>query len=136
MLQLRRKKGKAVATYIKCERLAATEDSYKEAAKEKALIVNKTAAGVVTGYVTEEQYDAIQSYIDPSNVTPMFDFGYGMGDRMYGSGDYTYETRGVMNNLTDTLLEGNEAVDSWAALRDAWTGVITEEVERFNSLSE
>ena len=41
-----------------------------------------------------------------------------------------------MNNLTDTLLEGNEAVDSWAALRDAWTGVITEEVERFNSLSE
>ena len=66
----------------------------------------------------------------------MFDFGYGMGDRMYGSGDYTYETRGVMNNLTDTLLEGNEAVDSWAALRDAWTGVITEEVERFNSLSE
>ena len=136
MLVKNSKKGKAVATYIKCERLAATEDSYKEAAKEKALIVNKTAAGVVTGYVTEEQYDAIQSYIDPSNVTPMFDFGYGMGDRMYGSGDYTYETRGVMNNLTDTLLEGNEAVDSWAALRDAWTGVITEEVERFNSLSE
>ena len=37
-----------------------------------------------------------------------------------------------MNNLTTALLEGNEAVDSWASLRDAWTGVITEEIEKFN----
>ena len=134
MLVKNSKKGEAVATYLKCERLAATDDSYKEAAKEKALIVNKTAAGIVTSYVTEEQYDALQTYLDPDNVTPMFDFGYGMGDRMYGSGEYTYETRGVMDNLTDALLEGNEAVDSWASLRDAWTGVISEEVDRFNSL--
>ena len=134
MLVKNSKKGEAVATYLKCERLAATDDSYKDAAKEKALIVNKTAAGIVTSYVTEEQYDALQTYLDPDNVTPMFDFGYGMGDRMYGSGEYTYETRGVMDNLTDALLEGNEAVDSWASLRDAWTGVISEEVDRFNSL--
>lgn len=126
-------KGEAVATYLKCERLAATDDSYKEAAKEKALIVNKTAAGVVKSYITEEQYDALQEYKDPSVVVPMFDFGYGMGDRMYGSGEYTYETRGVMDNLTTALLEGNENVDSWATLRDAWTGVISEEVDKFNS---
>lgn len=126
-------KGEAVATYIKCERLASTQEDYKEIAKEKALVVEKTAAGVTKSYVTEEQYDALQSYLDPENVTPVFDFGYGMGERMYGSGEYTYETRGVMNNLEQALLEGNSAVDSWAALRDAWTGVITEEVEKFNS---
>jgi multiple sugar transport system substrate-binding protein len=55
-----------------------------------------------------------------------------MGERMYGDGEYTYETRGVMNNLTQALLEGETAVDSWATLRDSWTGVIDEEVKRFN----
>ncbi|HBB19714.1 MAG TPA: hypothetical protein DCZ62_04655 [Ruminococcus sp.] len=127
------KKGEAVATYIKCERLAATDEEYRDVAKQKALVVEKTAAGVVKSYVTEEQYDAIQSYLDPSNTTPMFDFGYGMGERMYGDGEYTYETRGVMNNLTTALLEGNEAVDSWAALRDSWTGVIDTEIAKFNN---
>ena len=83
--------------------------------------------------MTEEQYDAIQSYLDPENITPMFDFGYGMGDEMYGSGEYTYETRGVMDNLEKALLEGGEQVDSWATLRDAWTGVVTEKVNEFNA---
>lgn len=125
-------KGEAVATYIKCERLAATNEDYKEIAKQKALVVETTASGVKKSFVTEEQYDALQSFLDPNNTTPVFDFGYGMGERMYGDGEYTYETRGVMNNLEQALLEGNSAVDSWASLRDAWTGVITEEVEKFN----
>lgn len=126
-------KGDAVATYIKCERLAATNDEYKEIAKQKALVVEETASGVKKSYVTEEQYDALQEFLDTNNTTPVFDFGYGMGDRMYGSGEYTYETRGVMDNLEQALLEGNANVDSWATLRDAWTGVITEEVDKFNS---
>lgn len=125
-------KGEAVATYIKCERLAATNEDYKETAKQKALVIEKNAAGTVRSFVTEEQYDALQSFLDTDNTTPVFDFGYGMGERMYGSGEYTYETRGVMNNLEQALLEGNEAVDSWATLRDAWTGVIQEEVDKFN----
>ena len=53
---------------------------------------------------------------------------------MNGDGDYTYETRGVMNNLTQALLEGDSHVDSWATLRDSWTGVIDEEVKRFNEM--
>lgn len=125
-------KGEAVATYIKCERLAATNEEYQEIAKQKALVVEKSAAGVVKSFVTEEQYDAIQEYLDTDNTTPVFDFGYGMGERMYGDGEYTYETRGVMNNLESTLLEGTDVVDSWASLRDAWTGVIQEEVDKFN----
>lgn len=121
-------KGEAVAAYIKCERLASVHEEYKALAKKEALAVPKTAA-----FVTEEQYDALQSFLDTSKVTPVFDFGYGMGERMYGDGDYTYETRGVMNNLTTAFLEGNEAVDSWAELRDAWTSVIDEEADIFNN---
>lgn len=130
MLVKNSKKGEAVAAYIRCERLAATQDEYQDIAKQKALIEQKTASGIVTSFITEEQYDALVTYRDPSVIVPMFDFGYGMGSRMYGDGEYTYETRGVMNNLTEALLNGE--VDSWAALRDAWTGVINEEIAVYN----
>ena len=124
-------KGDAVAAYIKCERLAAMIDDYQDAAKEKAIIPQKTAAGKLKSYVTEEQYDALQDYKDPSKITPVFDFGYGMGSRMYADGEYTYETRGVMNNLTSALLNGDK--DSWAVLRDEWASVIDEVVDDYNN---
>lgn len=124
-------KGDAVAAYIKCERLAAMIDEYKDAAKEKAIIPEYNAQGKLKSYVTEEQYDALQEYKDPTNITPVFDFGYGMGSRMYGDGDYTYETRGVMNNLTSALLNGDK--DSWAVLRDEWSAVIDEVIDSYNS---
>lgn len=124
--------GEAVANYIKCERLAAVEDTYIEAAKAKALIEDRTAGGVLKSKITEEQYDALQTYKDPSVISPIFDFGYGMGDAMYGDGQYTYETRGVMNNLTSTLLEGSTSVDSWAKMRDSLTGIIDKEIQKFN----
>ena len=124
-------KGDAVAAYIKCERLAAMIDEYKDAAKEKAIIPEVNAQGKLKSYVTEEQYDALQDYKDPKNITPIFDFGYGMGSRMYGDGEYTYETRGVMNNLTSALLNGDK--DSWAVLRDEWSSVIDEVIDGYNN---
>ena len=74
-------KGAAVAAYIKCERLASMIDEYKDAAKEKAIIPEVNAQGKLKSYVTEEQYDALQDYKDPKNITPVFDFGYGMGSK-------------------------------------------------------
>ena len=124
-------KGDAVAAYIKCERLAAMIDEYKDAAKEKAIIPEVNAQGKLKSYVTEEQYDALQDYKNPKNITPVFDFGYGMGSRMYGDGEYTYETRGVMNNLTSALLNGDK--DSWAVLRDEWSSVIDEVIDGYNN---
>lgn len=124
--------AEAVANYIKCERLAAVEDTYLKAAKEKALIEDRTAGGVLKSKITEEQYDALQTYKDTSVISPIFDFGYGMGDAMYGDGKYTYETRGVMNNLTSALLEGSSSVDSWAKMRDSLTGIIDKEIQKFN----
>lgn len=132
MLVKNSQKGKAVATYIKCERLAATEPKYLEAAKKQALVKDETATGQLRSFVTEEQYDAIQSFKDPSVITPVFDFGYGMGESMHGTGLYTYDTRGVMDNLEMALLEDNEGIDSWKALRDALSGKIDAEIEKFN----
>lgn len=122
-------KGKAVGTYILCERLAETTPEYQAAAKEKGLIVEKSASGVTLGYKTEEQYDAILSYKD--DATCVFDFGYGMGATMYGEGDYTYETRGIMNNLMDALLKYDE-VDSWPVLRDNWSAAIDDVLKTYN----
>ncbi|MBQ8514913.1 MAG: extracellular solute-binding protein [Ruminococcus sp.] len=123
--------GAAVGAYIKCERLAASIEEYQEAAKSKSLIPEKSAAGVLKAYITEEQYDALCEYRDPENITPVFDFGYGMGSRMYGDGDYTYETRGIMDNITSAILNGEK--DSWAVIRDEWASVIDEVVEEYNS---
>lgn len=114
-------KGEAVATYIKCERLVAADEKLKAAAKDAALKKN----------ITAEQYDAIQEFLSPANIAPAFDFGYGMGDKMHGAGNYNYETRGVIDNLTSVLLEGGAPVDSWEALRSAMSGIIDSEIAKY-----
>ncbi len=114
--------GSAVAAYIKCERIAATDEKLRAAAKEAALKQN----------ITAEQYDAIQEYLSPANITPVFDFGCGMGEKMYGAGNYNYESRGVIDNLTSVLLEGGAPVDSWEALRGAMSGIIDGEIAKYN----
>lgn len=132
MLVKNSQKGEAVAAYIKCERLTAIQEEYKEIAKKNALKVEKSSSGLKKSFVTEEQYDAVQSFLDPENSVPVFDFGYGMGDKMHGDGDYTFETRGVMDNLTTVMLEGGGSVNSWDSLRDAVTDIIDSEVKEFN----
>ncbi|MCM1132233.1 MAG: extracellular solute-binding protein [Ruminococcus flavefaciens] len=123
-------KGEAVATYIKCERIASTQEEYKSARKEQALLTKKTASGTVEYFVTEEQYDALQSYLDTADVVPMFDFAYGMGEKMNSEGDYTYETRGVMNNLSDSIIDGR--AESWKKFCEKWKDVIDDTVKEFN----
>lgn len=129
MLVKNSQRGDAVATYIKCERIAQVEDQYKETAKQKALIQTQDAKGNVIKYITEEQYDAFQKYVE-QDISPIFDYGFGMGSRMYGDGEYTYETRGVMNNLMEALLNGE--VNTWAELREAWSSVVDTEIETYN----
>lgn len=124
-------KGEAVATYIKCERIASTQEEYKSARKEQALTEKKYANGTVLYSVTEEQYDALQSYI--SDGVPVFDFAYGMGDSMNGEGDYNYATRGVVNrleNLEYSIYSGT--VESWAKFCEDCKENIDNAVKEFN----
>lgn len=123
-------RGEAVAAYIMCERLAETQSEYDEIRKKNALAEKKDMSGTVKSFITEEQYDAVKSYLDTGNSVPMFDFAYGMGGKMYGEGDYTYETRGVMNNLTATFLRGN--TDSWKTVRDEYKKIIDSEIRKYN----
>ena len=130
MLVKNSSKGDAVAAYIKCERIAASREDYKAAAKELVLTEDSAADGKRRSFITEEQYDALESYKDMFKANPYIDIAYGMGERMYGNGDYSYETRGVMDNLTTAVLNGK--VGTWSELRDSWTEVIDSEVARFN----
>jgi multiple sugar transport system substrate-binding protein len=114
--------GSAVAAYIKCERIAVTDEKLRAAAMEAALKQN----------ITAEQYNAIQEYLSSANITPVFDFGCGMGEKMYGAGNYNYESRGVIDNLTSVLLEGGAPVNSWEALRGAMSGIIDGEIAKYN----
>lgn len=132
MLVKNSKKGEAVATYIKCERLAASDPKCLESAKNHALQEVKTASGIVRSSVTEEQYNALMSYCDPARFMPAVEFGYGMGDAMNTMGAYTYETRGVMNNLEMKMLEINPEDFKWEDMRDNCKGIIEKTLAEYN----
>ena len=125
-------KGAAVAAFIMCERYAAVNSKLALAAKEQALAVKKAQNGANISYVTEEQYNAVRSFLDTSKVTPAFDPAYGMGGKMSSPGSYNYETRGVMDNLETVLLEEPDKAPSWDALRSALTATVADEVDKLN----
>ena len=118
------KKGKAVAAYIRCERLAETEQTFADDKKKLATAPVNTAKGEVKSVITSEQYDAIQEYLSPAKVFPIFDPGYGMGDNMYNANG-----SGVMYSIDRNLTNGHYA--SWESAREAWDGMVSEEAARF-----
>ena len=122
-------KGRAVAAYLRCERLAATEEKFVKAAREEATAEKKNASGSFRSFITDEQYDALQEYLDPTKVTPVFDCGWGMGDTMSGNGNYTTDSRGVMQRITETGPYGR----SYEQLRDELSSVIDSEIAKYNS---
>ncbi|MBR6581284.1 MAG: carbohydrate ABC transporter substrate-binding protein [Ruminococcus sp.] len=122
----------AVAAYLKCERVVAAEEKYRKLEKESLSVKEKDAYGKWIPYVTEEQYDAVQNYLDEAKKNPLFDFGYGMGENMYGGGDFTYTSRGVMNNLTESFLNGENAVENWDKMCKDMTKKVDKEIEKYN----
>lgn len=124
----------AVATYIKCERLAATDETFASAAKEKALEVVNSASGYKKSFVTEEQYDAIQSFLDTSAFKPVYEYSYGMGEKMFGEGKFTADTRGAINNVANLLLNGGtEEIPSWSDLKKKINPDVDAAVNSYNN---
>ncbi|MCR5718002.1 MAG: extracellular solute-binding protein [Oscillospiraceae bacterium] len=130
MLAADSEKGALVASYILCERMAAVNEEYQKTAKQEALTPVKNSLGETVGVVTEEQYDAIQQYQD--SAKPLYEFGLGMGGMMYTNGAYTYETRGIMNNIFDGLLLYPDTGDTWEDLRDTLSPLIDMELDEYN----
>ncbi len=112
--------GNAVAAYLKCERMAASDEKFRAKAKEQAL-----------KSMTEEQYNALQEYISDAKASPIFDFGFGMGEKMLNNGECTFETRGAMDNIISALIEGGAPVGSWDELRSRLSPVIDEEIKKY-----
>ena len=132
MLAAGSEKGEAVAAYIRCERLAATSEKLIEAEKKEALVVKNNVDGDSISFITEEQYDAISEFKDLRKFAPIFDFGMGMGEKMWGYGEYSYETRGIINNITAAMLDEPDKAESWQAFVDAIKPVIDAEIAEYN----
>ncbi|MDE7138798.1 MAG: extracellular solute-binding protein [Ruminococcus sp.] len=128
MLVKNSQKGHAVATYIKCERFAVTQEDYKEPAKEFALLPQKNSKGATVSQLTPEQYDILQEYTDPTEITPVVDFAYGMGDRLYSSAG----SDGIIDQLEKNMLISGGTYETWKTFRDSCSAVIKEEIERLN----
>ncbi|MCM1505861.1 MAG: ABC transporter substrate-binding protein [Ruminococcus flavefaciens] len=124
MLVRNSRKGDAVATYIQCERIASTQEEYKQGAKEYALIPETSSNGTVKSYITEEQYDALQEFIDLEKVTPVYDYISGMGDRLSGSG-------GVMESISNTFLINGGSETDWKNLRNSCSDIIKEVLQEY-----
>lgn len=119
MLVKNSQKGEAVATYLMCERIAATEEKYVKAQKN---------AEIESG-ITEEQSDFLDTLRNPENV--VFDFAYGMS-KTVSNNTTDYAERGAMNNINDALLTGYaDAPSSWTELRDSFSKAIDEEIEKY-----
>lgn len=132
MLAANSDKGEAVAKYIECERIAATEEKYIKAAKEQALKPIKDHTGETTGFITEEQYDCWQDIISCENITPVIDLGCGMGSVMYGE-TLKYDTRGIINNLYNAVINGySDAPSTWEELRNSLKTNADKEIEKYN----
>ena len=132
MLVANSQNGDAVAAYIKCERIARTTAEYQAIVKKNAIAENKTATGVLTGVIKENQYDALQTYLNPTVIKPVIDFGYGMGSVMYDTDTYNYDTRGVINNLNDALLNYSGNATDWQTLKEKLAPAIDTEISAYN----
>lgn len=124
MLVQNSRKGDAVATYIQCERIAVTQEEYRQGAKEYALIPETSSNGTVKSYITEEQYDALQTFLDPSEITPVFEYADGMGDRLSGSG-------GVTESISNTFLINGGSENDWKNLRSSCFSTIREVIGEY-----
>ncbi len=111
--------AEAVATYLKCERIAATEEKYVKAQKD---------AAIKNGF-TEEQYNFLEEIKNPNNV--VFDFSYGMSEKV-SNNIVDYEKRGAANNINDAILKGYaDAPDSWQEILDNSKKVIESELSEY-----
>ena len=123
-------KGDLVASYILCERTAAMSAECQGKIKEQLLAGTKNSLGDTESFVTEEQYNVVEAY--KSSAKPIYEFGLGMGGMMYSNGMYTYETRGIMNNIINGLLKYPETGDTWDNLRDSLSPLVDAALSEYN----
>ena len=117
-------KSEAVKTWYECCRVAATDETYLENAKQKFLNANPNW--------TEEMY---QVYIDASSTeyTQIFDYGYGISGTM--SDDNSNEDG---NCITRKLYEYTNKTDddghqyTWSELRESYSATVETELNEIN----
>lgn len=112
--------GDAVATYIMCERIVASQPEYQEGAKTYATTPVQSSDGTVKSYITAEQYDALQTYLDPKITMPMFDYIWSMND-----------TDGVSAGLSNSFLINGGYESDWKNLRNLYKDKIDQMISEY-----
>lgn len=113
-------RGDAVATYIMCERIVASQPEYKEGAKTYATTPVQSSGGTVKSYITAEQYDALQTYLDPKITMPMFDYLWSMND-----------PNGVRAGLSNSFLINGGYESDWKNLRNLYYDAINQMISEY-----
>lgn len=117
-------KNEAVKTWFECAHIASTDDTYKEAAKEKFLIDNPNW--------TDEMYEVLQ-VTSSSEYTQMFDYGYGISPVLSSdnaSEDGSCVTRKLYEYVTKSDDTGKQF--TWSELRSTYSKTVDDELSQIN----
>lgn len=118
------KKSQTVKTWLECAHIAATDEQYQEAAKEKFLIDNPQW--------TEEMYEVLQ-VTSSSEYEQVFDYGYGISAVLSSdnsSEDGSCVTRKLYEYVTKTDDTGKQY--TWAELRSTYSNTVEDELKKIN----
>ena len=103
-----------------CERIVASQPEYKAGAKAYATTPIQSAGGAVKSYITAEQYDALQSYLDPKITLPVFDYIWAMNDK-----------EGVMDGLSNSYLINGGSETDWTNLSNKYYNIINQMINEY-----
>ncbi len=114
-------KADAVKVWFECCRREYYDEQYKEITKEKFLANNP--------YWTAEKYDFVMNLYDPSKFTQVFDYAYGISDRM--SNTDNWESPAVVSIVYEGIANENEYSD-WTQIKNEYETIIDQELKTVN----
>ncbi len=118
-------KNQAVKTWLECAHIAATDEQYKNATKEKFFVDNPLW--------TEEMYNVLTTTAS-SEYDQVFDYGYGISALMSDDNSQTdgqgCVTRRLYENVTKTDEAGQQY--TWSALRTEYSNTVDQELAAIN----
>jgi len=121
----------AVATYVKCERLVASNGKYEGIRKKNAFEKRFDVTGAVKGYLTETQYDLLQTFRNSAGKSGV-DFAYGMGPAVY-TAIKDRVNWGVINGLTEDFKKSGF---NWEDKYSQWNDTINAEAAKYNTINK
>ncbi|MCD8095227.1 MAG: extracellular solute-binding protein [Ruminococcus sp.] len=120
-------KSEAMKCWLECAKLANTDESYKEVAKEKFFVTNP--------YWTEDMYQVAYEEYMSDNWVRIVDPGFGISNTLSNDNAATNDTKeAVISYLYAAVMYTDEdgSQYTWTQLRESYTSTIDSELADFN----